>query len=203
MQSHLELGAWCRGGAGGPTQRRGARDPLIRESRFPYTGVTTPSSRGSPAALSSGADLPRTAHLLENFGRGRAEYLVQSHFKLGGGGERKQSLSLLRIGHAFREFPHFASLIAELCANASSSAGETENDSLSYTTNRPRFQTVPASRQMSNSRTWLSPPARGSTFISLSVFIKLFRKGRFPHKSFNVFFILVRIKDKLTDLWRN
>ena len=37
--------------------------------------------------------------------------------------------------------------------------------------------------------------------ISHEVFLKSFRKSHFPHKSVNLFFILVMVKDKLTDLW--
>jgi hypothetical protein len=33
------------------------------------------------------------------------------------------------------------------------------------------------------------------------VFLKLFCKSQVPHKSVNLFFILVAVKDKLTDLW--
>ena len=41
-----------------------------------------------------------------------------------------------------------------------------------------------------------SPGARFS-------FIKSFSRCQFPHKSVNLFFILVMIKEKLTDLWGN
>jgi len=37
--------------------------------------------------------------------------------------------------------------------------------------------------------------------ISHKVFLKSFCKGQSPHKSVNVFFILVIVKDKLTGLW--
>ena len=37
--------------------------------------------------------------------------------------------------------------------------------------------------------------------ISHKVFVKLFCKRQFPHKFVNLFFILVIVKDKLTDLW--
>ena len=40
-------------------------------------------------------------------------------------------------------------------------------------------------------------------FISRKVFIKLFCKSKFPRKSVNSFFILVMIKDKLTELCEN
>jgi len=40
------------------------------------------------------------------------------------------------------------------------------------------------------------PPA-----ASLKVIVKLFCKSKFPHKSVNLFFTLVIVKDKLTDLW--
>ena len=39
--------------------------------------------------------------------------------------------------------------------------------------------------------------------ISQKVFIKSFCKSQFPHKSVNLFFISVMIKDKLTDLCGN
>ena len=38
---------------------------------------------------------------------------------------------------------------------------------------------------------------------SQKVFIKLFCTSHFPHKSINLFFILVIIKDKLTGSWGN
>jgi len=38
-------------------------------------------------------------------------------------------------------------------------------------------------------------------FISHKVLLKPFCKSQFPHKSVNLFFILVIVKDKLTDLW--
>ena len=38
------------------------------------------------------------------------------------------------------------------------------------------------------------------TFISQTVFMKSFGKSQFPHKSVNVFFKLVNIEDKLTNL---
>jgi len=37
--------------------------------------------------------------------------------------------------------------------------------------------------------------------LSHTVFLKSFCKSRFPHKSVNLFFILVIVKDKLTDMW--
>ena len=40
-----------------------------------------------------------------------------------------------------------------------------------------------------------------SEFISHEVFFKSFCKSQFPHKSVNLFFILVIVKDRLTDLW--
>ena len=39
------------------------------------------------------------------------------------------------------------------------------------------------------------------TIVSQKVFIKSFCKKTFPHKFVYLFFILVRIKNKLTDLW--
>ena len=39
--------------------------------------------------------------------------------------------------------------------------------------------------------------------ISQKVFIKLFCKSRFPHKFVNLFFMLVKIMDKLLDLCEN
>ena len=42
-----------------------------------------------------------------------------------------------------------------------------------------------------------------SSASGCTVFIKLFCKSQFPHKSVNLFFILVIIKDKLTDLCGN
>ena len=39
--------------------------------------------------------------------------------------------------------------------------------------------------------------------IAHKVFSKVFRKSLFPHKSVKFFFILVTVKDKLTDLWGN
>ena len=38
-------------------------------------------------------------------------------------------------------------------------------------------------------------------FISQKVCLKLFCERQFAHKSVNIFFILVLIKDKLTYLW--
>ena len=40
-------------------------------------------------------------------------------------------------------------------------------------------------------------------FISHKVLIKSFCKSQFPHKSVNLFFILIIIKDKLTNLCGN
>ena len=40
-----------------------------------------------------------------------------------------------------------------------------------------------------------------SDLISHKVFLKSFCKSQFPHKSVNLFFILVIMKDELTDLW--
>ena len=40
-----------------------------------------------------------------------------------------------------------------------------------------------------------------NTLISHKVFLKSFCKSQFPHKSVNLFFISVTVKDKLTDLW--
>jgi len=40
-------------------------------------------------------------------------------------------------------------------------------------------------------------------FISHKVFSKSFCKSQFPHKSINLFFILVIVKGKLTYLWGN
>ena len=39
------------------------------------------------------------------------------------------------------------------------------------------------------------------THISHKVFLKSFRKSQIPHKSVNLFCILVIVKDQLTDLW--
>ena len=39
--------------------------------------------------------------------------------------------------------------------------------------------------------------------ISQQVFIKSFSKSQFPHKFVNLFFILVMIKDKSTNLYGN
>ena len=47
------------------------------------------------------------------------------------------------------------------------------------------------------------PYSHDSGFISQRVFIKSFCKSPFPHKSVNLFFILVTIKDKLTNLCGN
>ena len=47
------------------------------------------------------------------------------------------------------------------------------------------------------------PSALGPALISQKVFIKSFCKSQFPHKSVNLFFILVIIKDKLTNLCGN
>ena len=45
-------------------------------------------------------------------------------------------------------------------------------------------------------------PARGDEVSSLTHFsIKSFCKSQFPHKSVNLFFTLLIVKDKLTDLW--
>ena len=41
----------------------------------------------------------------------------------------------------------------------------------------------------------------GAEFISHKVVLTSIFKSRFPHKSVNLFFILVIVKDKLTDLW--
>jgi len=41
----------------------------------------------------------------------------------------------------------------------------------------------------------------GESYISHEVFITSFCKSPFSHKSVNVFFILVTVKDDLTDLW--
>jgi len=40
-----------------------------------------------------------------------------------------------------------------------------------------------------------------STFISHKGILKSLCKSQFPHKFVNVFFILLIVKDKLTDLW--
>ena len=45
-----------------------------------------------------------------------------------------------------------------------------------------------------------SRPPQARALISQKVFIQLFRKSHFPHKSVNLFFILVIVKGKLTDL---
>ena len=42
---------------------------------------------------------------------------------------------------------------------------------------------------------------RPQVFIPHIEFFQSFRKSQFPHKSVNLFFILVIVKDKLTDLW--
>ena len=42
--------------------------------------------------------------------------------------------------------------------------------------------------------------SRGAALISPKVFIKLFCKSPFPHKSVNLFYLLVIIKANLTDL---
>ena len=55
------------------------------------------------------------------------------------------------------------------------------------------------------------PPPRGGerltkpdcVFISHKVFIKSFRKSQFPHKSVNLFFILLMIKEKSTEFCGN
>ena len=41
------------------------------------------------------------------------------------------------------------------------------------------------------------------TFISQRVFMRLFCKSQFPHKSVNLFFTFAIIKDRLTDLCGN
>ena len=41
----------------------------------------------------------------------------------------------------------------------------------------------------------------GTEFISHEVFLMLFGTSRFPPKSVNLFFILVIVKEKLTNLW--
>ena len=40
-----------------------------------------------------------------------------------------------------------------------------------------------------------------NTLISHKVFLKSFCKSQFPHKFVNLFFILIKVTDKLTDLW--
>ena len=40
-------------------------------------------------------------------------------------------------------------------------------------------------------------------FISHKVFMMFSCKSQFPHKSVNLLFILVTMKDQLTDLWGN
>ena len=47
------------------------------------------------------------------------------------------------------------------------------------------------------------PPVAGKLIAesSYSVFLKSFYKSEFPHKFINVFLVLVKVKDKLTDLW--
>ena len=42
-----------------------------------------------------------------------------------------------------------------------------------------------------------------SRFFSQKVFIKLFCKSQFPYKFVNLFLIIVMVKDKLADLYRN
>ena len=39
--------------------------------------------------------------------------------------------------------------------------------------------------------------------ISHKAFIKAFHKSQFPHKSVNLFLMLVTTEDKLADLWGN
>ena len=41
----------------------------------------------------------------------------------------------------------------------------------------------------------------GGEIISHEVLLTLFFKRQFSHKSVNSFFVLVTVKDKLTDLW--
>ena len=43
----------------------------------------------------------------------------------------------------------------------------------------------------------------GASFVLIShdVILKSFLKSQFPHKSVNIFVMLVMIKDKLMDLW--
>ena len=40
-----------------------------------------------------------------------------------------------------------------------------------------------------------------NSLISQKVYVKLFLKSPFPHKTIDLFFILVMKKDMLTDLW--
>ena len=47
---------------------------------------------------------------------------------------------------------------------------------------------------------WVSKSVDES--ISQKVFVKSFCRSEFPHKSVNLFYVLVIIKDKLTDLSR-
>ena len=44
------------------------------------------------------------------------------------------------------------------------------------------------------------PELLAQNFISHGMFVKSFRKSQFPHKFVNSFFILVKVKCKLTDL---
>ena len=46
-----------------------------------------------------------------------------------------------------------------------------------------------------------SPGSCVAVLISQQVFVKSFCKSQFPNKSVNLFFILVTIKESLTDLW--
>jgi len=46
----------------------------------------------------------------------------------------------------------------------------------------------------------LRPSAEHTRFISHRVFSESFCKSQFPHKSIKLFFVLVIIKDKLTNL---
>ena len=46
-----------------------------------------------------------------------------------------------------------------------------------------------------------APPGEGGVLIPHKAFVKLFCKSLFPHKSVNLFSLLVIVKDGLTDLW--
>ena len=69
---------------------------------------------------------------------------------------------------------------------------------LSWVIRESMGRTLTTSRRVESD---LGADIRG-IFISHRVFLKLFCKSQFPHKSVNLFFILVIIKDKLTDLCR-
>jgi len=57
----------------------------------------------------------------------------------------------------------------------------------------------------SKAKAWRAPEAleqvQGPYRISHKVFFESFCKSQFPQNPVNLFFILVIVKDKLTDLW--